>query len=391
MASVLVVDDDVQLRKALTRDLQTLGYDVGAAGDYNEAIQRLHERKFDVLLTDLKLTDRDGMELITELPKQAPGTRPILMSAFASAKDSQRATELGAVTVLCKPFAMEELIRAVEQAVDCSTGFRGSVHGLSLVDILQMFHYGKRSVTLSMADSVCCQIHMKNGEVIHAERGDKIGEQALKSILTLPSGALKTSALETEQTTIERSFQSLLLDMLRELDEQGKKSETPQKRTSKFDSMFGFSLSESPPPATERIAPSLSPIDTACRTVVTSVEGAVAAGVVDLDTGILLGMYSVAGYPPEFNEAVAMATLDLFRGENVARIEQRVRAHRGLPEDGSHYFDEIQITSRNNLHFSKVMRGGKAAITLVTRRTTNLGLGWMQLKAVIPLVEPLVP
>jgi DNA-binding NtrC family response regulator len=55
-------------------------------------MERLRRQEFDVLLTDLRLTDRDGMELITDLPDAAPSTRPILMSAFATAKDSQRAT-----------------------------------------------------------------------------------------------------------------------------------------------------------------------------------------------------------------------------------------------------------------------------------------------------------
>ncbi len=132
-------------------------------------------------------------------------------------------------------------------------------------------------------------------------------------------------------------------------------------------------------------------IDDACKQVVDNVDGAVACGVVDLDTGMLLGIYNSSSYTQSLNEIVAAATMDLFRGPNVGRIEQMVRKHRGLPENGDHYFQEIHVTSANNYHFAKTMKGGKAVMMLVTKKTTNIGMGWAQLKSVLPIVEPLVP
>lgn len=132
-------------------------------------------------------------------------------------------------------------------------------------------------------------------------------------------------------------------------------------------------------------------IDDACRNVVEKVDGAVACGVVDLDTGMLLGIHNAAQYTQTLNEIVAAASMDLFRGPNVGRIEQLVRAHRGVPEDGKHYFQEIHITSEHNFHFAKAIKDGKAVIMLVTKKTTNIGMGWAQLKSVIGVVEPLVP
>lgn len=132
-------------------------------------------------------------------------------------------------------------------------------------------------------------------------------------------------------------------------------------------------------------------IDDACRDVLTKVEGAVACGVVDLDTGMLLGVANTAQYTQTLNEIVAAATMDLFRGPNVGRVEQMVRAHRGVPENGAHYFQEMHITSEHNYHFAKTIKGGKAVIMLVTKKSTNIGMGWAMLKSVIPSVEPLVP
>lgn len=132
-------------------------------------------------------------------------------------------------------------------------------------------------------------------------------------------------------------------------------------------------------------------IDDACRDVVNKVEGAVACGVVDLDTGMLLGIHNSAQYTQTLNEVVAAASMDLFRGPNVGRVEQMVRAHRGLPENGEHYFQEIHISSANNFHFAKTLNGGKAVMMLVTKKRTSIGLGWAELRAALPAVERLVP
>ncbi len=132
-------------------------------------------------------------------------------------------------------------------------------------------------------------------------------------------------------------------------------------------------------------------IDDACKEVVDAVDGSVACGVVDLDSGLLLGIHNNSQYTSTLNEVVAAATMDLFRGANVGRIEQMVRSHRGVPEDGEHYFHEVHVTSSHNFHFAKAIKDGKAVMMLVTKKTTNVGMGWAQLKAAIPKVEPHVP
>jgi hypothetical protein len=132
-------------------------------------------------------------------------------------------------------------------------------------------------------------------------------------------------------------------------------------------------------------------MDDACKQVVGKVDGAVACGVVDLETGMLLGIFNTSQYTQTLNEVVAAATMDLFRGPNLSRIQEMVRAHRGIPENGEHYFQEVQVTSENNFHFAKVLKKGRAVVMLVTKKTTNIGMGWAQLKMSISTIEPLVP
>jgi DNA-binding NtrC family response regulator len=122
VTSILIVEDDEQFRAAVARDLTHRGFDVAAVDSVAKALSKLHERGFDVMLTDLRMSERDGIDLLSQLNEVAPYTRTILMSAFATARDHQRAIELGAVQVLCKPFTALELTHAIQQAVECETG-----------------------------------------------------------------------------------------------------------------------------------------------------------------------------------------------------------------------------------------------------------------------------
>src|SRR5262249_35082319 len=142
------VDDDEKFRTTLGRDLSEHGYDVRLAQNADEAERTLTSASIDILLTDLRMPGDDGIDLLDRVRTLSAKTRTILMSGYASARDYQRAIECGAVRVLCKPFTSSELLLAIRQAIECETGFRGSIHGLSLVDLLQMFHYGRRSLAI---------------------------------------------------------------------------------------------------------------------------------------------------------------------------------------------------------------------------------------------------
>jgi hypothetical protein len=73
------------------------------------------------------------------------------------------------------------------------------------------------------------------------------------------------------------------------------------------------------------------------------------------------------------------------------RIEAMTREQRADHEHGQHYFEEVQLASKHNLHFVQALAGGRALIVLVTERSTSLRLSWDQLKAAIPVLERLLP
>jgi CheY-like chemotaxis protein len=220
MTSVLIVDDDVTFRTTIGRDLRDHGFAVSLAHNADEATARLSERAVDVLLTDLRMPGANGIDLLATVRALAPRTRTILMSGYASAHDYQRAIECGAVRVLSKPFTSGELLLAIRQAVECETGFRGSIHGLSLVDLLQMFHYARRSLAIIVEGLAPGHVLLEDGQVIHAMYRELRGEPALGAILAMPAGSLRTMVLpHCPPHSITREFQPLLLDALRATDD----------------------------------------------------------------------------------------------------------------------------------------------------------------------------
>jgi hypothetical protein len=123
----------------------------------------------------------------------------------------------------------------------------------------------------------------------------------------------------------------------------------------------------------------------------TGVPECIAAGFIDLASGMLLGVKTVDSHPSEVMDLLAAATSDLFQGTNVTMIEQIFKKARGLPQNDHHYFQEIIVNSDNLVH---VFVRGKAhqnyVACFVCRRSTNLGMALTKARAAMPELESLV-
>src|SRR5688572_18998290 len=115
---ILVVDDNEDLRTTIGALLQADGFDVALAADGRAALAQHQARPVDVVLTDLFMPDKDGIETIVELRKLSPGIKIIAMSGWASTQGSdylQVAREIGASATLQKPFDPGELSRILRE------------------------------------------------------------------------------------------------------------------------------------------------------------------------------------------------------------------------------------------------------------------------------------
>jgi two-component system, OmpR family, response regulator MprA len=111
--AILVVDDDAGLRRALRRVLVSHGFEVELAGDGEEALAQLRARRFDLVVLDVAMPERDGIEVCEQL--RAAGNRlPVLMlTARDAVRDRVAGLEAGADDYLLKPFANEELVARI--------------------------------------------------------------------------------------------------------------------------------------------------------------------------------------------------------------------------------------------------------------------------------------
>ena len=117
MASVLVIDDEDSLRAALRRNLQKSGYQVVEASEGRQAIQLLASSQVDLVLIDIFMPGKEGLETIRELRKSYPNIPVIAMSGGGSkgmADVLHVAKVFGARRALLKPFTGQELIEAVQ-------------------------------------------------------------------------------------------------------------------------------------------------------------------------------------------------------------------------------------------------------------------------------------
>src|SRR6266545_281386 len=118
MGRILIADDHDALRRGLARGLTEAGHEVEEASNGNQAIERLTDNYFDVVLSDLKMGGSDGMDVLRTTRALHPTTAVILMTAFGSVNTAVEAMKIGAFDYVQKPFEIEEMEVKIEKALE---------------------------------------------------------------------------------------------------------------------------------------------------------------------------------------------------------------------------------------------------------------------------------
>jgi CheY-like chemotaxis protein len=120
MARVLVIEDEEMVRCLLSRALAREGHEVLEARDGQEALQILRTTSADLVITDILMPERDGLEVIMALRRQSRALKVIAMSGgshFGQMEPLEMAEPLGAFATLRKPFGMEVMLETVRRAL----------------------------------------------------------------------------------------------------------------------------------------------------------------------------------------------------------------------------------------------------------------------------------
>lgn len=114
--NILLVEDDANSRKGLTQFLQGLDYDVITASNGNEAYDLFKKEKPDLVISDIRMPEMDGVTLLEKIKDEAPSAKVILLTAYGSVEDAVKAMKKGAFYYLTKPVNLEELEFLVKKA-----------------------------------------------------------------------------------------------------------------------------------------------------------------------------------------------------------------------------------------------------------------------------------
>jgi CheY-like chemotaxis protein len=121
---VMIVDDEPIVGKRLRPALEKHGFEVETFLDPSKALARLQEQEFEIVVTDFRMEELDGIQVLTHVMEKCPNTRVILITGYATVEVAREALVKGAFDFIAKPFKPKDL-RAVINKAALSLGHRG--------------------------------------------------------------------------------------------------------------------------------------------------------------------------------------------------------------------------------------------------------------------------
>jgi two-component system response regulator HydG len=118
MVSILIVEDDVAFATMLKTFFEKRDYKVDASYSAGEAFKKMKATPFDVILTDVRLPDMDGLEVLSEIKSNYPSAQVIVMTSYAEINMAVKAMKNGAFDYVSKPFRPEAILQTIENALD---------------------------------------------------------------------------------------------------------------------------------------------------------------------------------------------------------------------------------------------------------------------------------
>ena len=107
--SILLVDDESIVCERLQAALEKVGFEVEAFIESQQAVDRLAQKKFDVVITDVKMRGPDGLDILHLVRRDSPSTKVVIITGFATVETAKEAMKRGAVDFIAKPFKISQL------------------------------------------------------------------------------------------------------------------------------------------------------------------------------------------------------------------------------------------------------------------------------------------
>ncbi len=224
MPRILVIDDDAAIRQVTRTILERKGFEVIEARDGDTGVRAYKESGIDLVITDIFMPGKSGLDTIVEIRRESPEAKIIAMSGGGPTMSAEGclllSQGLGVQRILYKPLRIRELLEAVEYALskDRSATFSGQVSGVEILDYFQlMLLSGKRSlVKVVSAEGRSCLVFIKGGKVVHAVTEETQGEDAFYQCATFQGGTFFNLAWrEPDAVTINKPGEYMIIEAAR--------------------------------------------------------------------------------------------------------------------------------------------------------------------------------
>jgi DNA-binding NtrC family response regulator len=200
--SVMVVDDEPGIRTALRVNFLREGWHVETADSVREAVRNLENKQFDLVVTDIRMPDGDGIEVMRSARQLAPATAVILLTAYGSVPDAVAAMRSGALDYLTKPVSFEQLrsaadrvLRRVPQLEAEEVAHHGDIVGRSPL-ILRSIQRARAAA--SAGADVLIQAESGTGKELLARFIHDTSERCHKPFIAVNCAAVPEALLESE-------------------------------------------------------------------------------------------------------------------------------------------------------------------------------------------------
>ena len=230
MKNILVVEDEETLLLVMAGLFKPYRdrFKVFTAINGKEAVKILESQSIDLVITDLKMPEMDGIELLVYMHNNFPTIPAIVVSAFCTPRVQKKLEKLGRLRIMEKPVDIDIMAEAVIKELENPPD--GSIRGISVSSFLQMIEMEQKTCTLEVHAAAGQKgfLYITDGDLIDASTGDIIGEEAAYDIVAWDDVQLFLKELQADkkQKRIDKSTMAIVMEGLNRKDEADDEAET---------------------------------------------------------------------------------------------------------------------------------------------------------------------